>query len=43
MKVFICGTVDARIKPQYLEGVDAIGQNLLDHNDGIICVGIIEK
>ena len=39
MKIFICGTVDERIKPQYLEGVDVIAQNLLDHNDGIICVG----
>ncbi len=39
MKVFICGTVDARIKPQYLEGVDKIAENLLAHNDGIVCVG----
>lgn len=39
MKVFICGTVDSRIDPKYLEGVDKIAQNLLDHNDGIICVG----
>jgi len=39
MKIFICGTVDARIKPQYLEGVDKIAQNILDHNDGILCVG----
>ena len=39
MKVFICGTVDSRIDPKYLEGVDKIAQNLLDHHDGIICVG----
>ncbi len=39
MKVFICGTVDARIKPKYLEGIDKIAQNLLDHNDGVVCVG----
>lgn len=39
MKVFICGTVDARIKPKYLEGIDKIGKSLLAHNDGIICVG----
>ena len=39
MKVFVCGTVDERIKPQYLEGIDKIADNLLEHNDGIICVG----
>lgn len=39
MKVFICGTVDPRIKPQYLENIEKIAQDLLAHNDGIICVG----
>lgn len=39
MKVFICGSVDSRIKPKYLEGIDKIAENLLAHNDGIICVG----
>lgn len=39
MKVFICGSVDQRIKPQYLEGIDKIGENLLENKDGIMCVG----
>lgn len=39
MKVFVCGSVDARIKPQYLEGIDKIAENLLEHNDGVVCVG----
>ena len=39
MKVFVCGSVDARIKPQYLEGIEKIATNLLDHNDGVVCVG----
>ncbi len=39
MKVFICGSVDERIKPKYLEGIDKIAENLLEHHDGIICVG----
>lgn len=39
MKVFICGSVDANIKEKYLEGIDKIAESLLDHNDGIICVG----
>lgn len=39
MKVFICGSVDVNIKEKYLEGIDKIAENLLDHNDGIICVG----
>ncbi len=39
MKVFVCGSVDERIKPQYLEGIDKIANDLLAHNDGVICVG----
>lgn len=39
MKVFVCGSVDSRIKPQYLEGIDKIAQNLLEYNDGVVCVG----
>ena len=39
MKVFICGSVDPRIKPEYLEGIGTIAENLLDHKDGILCVG----
>ena len=39
MKVFICGSVDPRIKPQYLEGIDKIAENLIAHNDGIMSVG----
>ena len=39
MKIFICGSVDERIKPIYLEGIDKIAKNLLEHNDGILCVG----
>lgn len=39
MKVFICGSVDPRIKPQYLEGIDKIAEYLVKHNDGIMCVG----
>lgn len=39
MKVFVCGSVDPRIKPQYLEGVDKIASDLLAHNDGVLCVG----
>lgn len=39
MKVFICGSVDPRIKPQYLEGIHKIGENLLQNHDGIMCVG----
>lgn len=39
MKVFVCGSVDARIKPQYLEGIDKIATDILDHNDGVVCVG----
>ena len=27
MKVFICGSVDPRIKQDYLEGIDEIAQN----------------
>ncbi len=39
MKVFVCGSVDPRIKTKYLEGIDKIASNLLEHNDGIMCVG----
>ncbi len=39
MKVFVCGSVDKRIKPQYLEGIDKIAENLLSHNDGVMMVG----
>ena len=39
MKVFICGSVDPRIKPMYLEGIDKIAENLLSHNDGVMMVG----
>ena len=39
MKIFVCGSVDPRIKPQYLEGIDKIASNILEHNDGVICVG----
>lgn len=39
MKVFVCGSVDARIKPQYLEGIEEIASDLLAHNDGVVCVG----
>ena len=39
MKVFICGSVDTRIKPKYLEGIDKIAENLISHNDGVVCVG----
>ena len=39
MKVFICGSVDPRIKPQYLEGIEKIAENLVSNNDGIMCVG----
>lgn len=39
MKVFVCGSVDPRIKPEYLEGIDKIATNLLEHNDGVVCVG----
>lgn len=39
MKVFVCGSVDPRIKPKYLEGIDKIATNLLEHNDGVVCVG----
>lgn len=39
MKVFICGTVDKRIKPKYLEGIDKIAKNICDNHDGIMCVG----
>ena len=39
MKIFVCGSVDSRIKPKYLEGIDKIATNLLENNDGIICVG----
>ncbi len=39
MKVFICGSVDPRIKQEYLEGIDEIAKYLLDHNDGVMCVG----
>jgi len=39
MKVFVCGSVDQRIKPQYLEGIDKIAENILSNNDGVMCVG----
>lgn len=39
MKVFVCGSVDPKIKPKYLEGIDKIAQDLLEHNDGVMCVG----
>ncbi len=39
MKIFVCGSVDQRIKPQYLEGIDKIASDILDHNDGVVCVG----
>ena len=39
MKVFVCGSVDQRIKPEYLEGIDKIAENILSHNDGVMCVG----
>ena len=39
MKVFVCGSVDPRIKPQYLEGIDEIAKYILDNKDGVMCVG----
>lgn len=39
MKVFICGSVDKRIKPKFLEGIDKIAENLLLNNDGVMMVG----
>ncbi len=39
MKIFVCGSVDPRIKPQYLEGIDKIAENILEHHDGVMCVG----
>ncbi|MBQ8451294.1 MAG: LOG family protein [Clostridia bacterium] len=39
MKVFVCGSVDKHIKPEYLEGISKIAENLLAHNDGVMCVG----
>ena len=34
MKVFICGTVDKRLKKKYYEGVDKIAKNLVENGDG---------
>ena len=39
MKVFVCGSVDPRIKTKYLEGIDVIAHDLLEHKDGVVCVG----
>lgn len=39
MKVFVCGSVDPRIKPEYLEGIDKIADDLLANHDGVMCVG----
>ena len=39
MKVLVCGSVDPRIKKEYLEGIDKIAKYLIEHNDGIVCVG----
>lgn len=39
MKVFVCGSVDPQIKKKYLEGIDKIAENLVEHNDGVMCVG----
>ena len=39
MKVFVCGSVDPRIKPEYLEGIDKIAENILANHDGVMCVG----
>ncbi|MBQ8424851.1 MAG: LOG family protein [Clostridia bacterium] len=39
MKVFVCGSVDPRIKPEYLEGIDKIAENLVENHDGVMCVG----
>lgn len=39
MKVFICGTVDKRLKKKYYEGVDKIAKNLVENGDGIMSVG----
>ena len=39
MKIFVCGSVDPRIKKEYLEGIDMIAQDILNHNDGVMCVG----
>lgn len=39
MKIFVCGSVNVEINPKYLEGIDKIGQDIVAHNDGVICVG----
>lgn len=39
MKAFICGSVDPRINPKYLEGIDKIAEDLLAHKDGVMMVG----
>lgn len=39
MKIFVCGSVDPRIKQEYLEGIDVIAEDILAHNDGVMCVG----
>lgn len=39
MKIFIAGSVNAKIKPKYLEGIDELGKYLIKNNHEIICVG----
>ena len=38
MKVFIAGSANPRIKPEYLEGIDKIAEFLFANNIGVICV-----
>ncbi len=39
MKIFVCGSVSSRIKPEYLCGIKEIAKDIVAHNDGIISVG----
>lgn len=39
MKIFIAGSVNAKIKKKYLEGIKEIGEYLIKNNHDIICVG----
>lgn len=39
MKVFVCGSVDPKIKKEYLEGIDKIADYFLKNKDGVMCVG----
>ena len=39
MRIFVCGGVNKKMDPKYLEGIEEIGKALIEQGHSLICVG----